>query len=96
MAAYLYNVGKLYLNEQKKILAKIEKENIQQKIILDSFQSNNIKKEENIQQKIILDSFQSNKIKKISEKNVKLISNFSEINIDQLESDSEVETSEDN
>tara|TARA_B110000858_G_C17405495_1_gene294361 strand:+ start:127 stop:357 length:231 start_codon:yes stop_codon:yes gene_type:complete len=76
MAAYLYNVGKLYLNEQKHILTKIEKENIQQKIILDSFQSN--------------------KIKKISEKNVKLISNFSEINIDQLESDSEVETSEDN
>lgn len=76
MAAYLYNVGKLYLNEQKHILTKIEKENIQQKIILDSFQSNNIKK--------------------TPEENVKLISSFLEINIDQLESDSDIETSEEN
>ena len=74
MAAYLYHISKLYLNEQKNILKKIEKEKKEQKIILESFK--NYPSNTNITKKTNLDS----------NKNCLKI----------IESDSEVETSEEN
>tara|TARA_B110000902_G_C13953531_1_gene454521 strand:+ start:51 stop:290 length:240 start_codon:yes stop_codon:yes gene_type:complete len=79
MAAYLYHVSKLYLNGQKKMLDKIEKDKIEQKIILDSIQSNKL--EEN-----------KKPIQVLKIINEKLI----ELKQDILESDSDVETSEEN
>ena len=82
MAAYLYHVGQLYLNEQKIILKKIEEENKKQTIILESFEHNSKKDIE----------------KNVSE-NTNVEKNYIEPDLDFLkiiESDSEVETSEEN
>ena len=87
MADYLYHIGKLYLNQQKKILNNIKEENL----LKD--------KSEEIIKKIEIEHSKKIKVVNILEKNINkqqlILNDFETTNLNYiLESDSDVETSE--
>lgn len=87
MADYLYHIGKLYLNQQKKILNNIKEENL----LKD--------KSEEIIKKIEIEHSKKIKVVNILEKNINkqqlILNDFETTNLKYiLESDSDVETSE--
>ena len=79
MAAYLYHVGRLYINEQKTILNKLKVEDKNNVKCIQNSQNQQLKVND------FLEEIKSNKYKlKINKKNIEQL----------IESDSEVETSE--